>query len=183
MEFFTGMFDVMGITIEETCEELTVRVGEGKVHIDPDLPEKYDFLVTFKMANVKNLVSHAADGRLDAFETWRNAAVLFTPLSRETLKNAVKPKGILRKLAGIEDLIHVQLLGPTDEDVLVCGGGQWLVIDGLHGRAKRTFAMTGNERVAYQKRVFKAMQAKSILGWIGFARWYVRWRTGVSGRP
>ena len=42
--------------------------------------------------------------------------------------------------------------------------------------------MTGNECAAYQKRVFKAMKAKSILGWIGFARWYVRWRTGVSGR-
>ena len=33
-EFFTGMFDAMGITIEETGEDLTVRVGEGKVHID-----------------------------------------------------------------------------------------------------------------------------------------------------
>ena len=134
------------------------------------------------MANVKNLGRHAADGRLDALETWRITAPLFTPLTREALKNAVTSKGILRKLAGIEDLIHVQLLGPTDEDVLVCGGGQWLVIDGLHGRAKRTFAMTGNECVDYQKRVFKAVKAKIILGWLKFARWYVRWRTGVSGR-
>ena len=92
MEFFTGMFDVMGITIEETGEDLTVRVGEGKVHIDPDLPDKYDFLVTLEIANVKNLVRHAADGRLDALETWRIAAVLFTPLTRETLKNAVMSK-------------------------------------------------------------------------------------------
>ena len=98
----------MGITIEETGEDLTVRVGEGKVHIDPDLPDGYDFLVTFEMANVKNLVRHAADGRLDAFETWRIAAVLFTPLTRETLKNAVTSKGVLRKLAGIEDLTAVE---------------------------------------------------------------------------
>ena len=92
VEFFTGMFDAMDITIEETGEELTVRVGEGKVHIDPGLPDEYDFLVTLEMANVKNLVSHAADGWLDAFETWRIAAVLFTPLTRETLKNAVMSK-------------------------------------------------------------------------------------------
>ena len=78
----------MGITIEETGEDLTVRVGEGRVHIDLGLPDKYDFLVTLEMANVKNLVSHAADGRLDAFETWRIASVLLTPLTRETLKNA-----------------------------------------------------------------------------------------------
>ena len=62
VEFFTGMFDVMGITIEETGEDLTVRVGEVKVHIDLGLPDKYDLLVTLEIANVKNLVSHAAYG-------------------------------------------------------------------------------------------------------------------------
>ena len=80
------MFDVIGITIEETGEELTVRVGKGKIHIEPGLPDRWDFLVPLKMENVTNMVSHAADGRLDAFETWRIASVLFTPLTRETLK-------------------------------------------------------------------------------------------------
>ena len=156
----------MGITIEETGEELTVRVSEGKVHIDPGLPDECDFLVPLKMANVTNMIGHAADGRLDAFETWRIASVLFTPLTRETLKNSVMSKGILRRLARIEDLIHVRLLGPEAEHVanhtLVFVSGQWLVIEGLHGHARRTFTMTGEECVAYQKQVFKAMKANSI---------------------
>ncbi len=187
VDFFTGMFEVMGITIEETGEELTVRVGEGKVHIEPGLPDKYDFLVPLKMENVNNMISHAADGRLDAFETWRIVSVLFTPLTRETLKNSVMSRGLLRKLARIEDLTHVRLLGPEAEHVadhtLVFAGGQWLVIEGLHGHAQRTFTMTGEECVAYQKRVFTAMKSKSILGWISFARWYVKWRSSVSGQP
>ena len=34
VDFFTGLFEVMGITIEETGEKLTVRVGEA-VHRSP----------------------------------------------------------------------------------------------------------------------------------------------------
>ncbi|MCY4448423.1 MAG: hypothetical protein OXE02_06225 [Chloroflexi bacterium] len=184
VDFFTGMFEVMGITIEETGEELTVRVGEGKVHIEPGLPDRCDFLVPLKMENVTNMVSHAADGRLDAFETWRIASVLFTPLTRETLKNPMMSRGILRRLARVEDLIHVRLLGPEAEQVashtLVFAGGQWLVIEGLHGQARRKFSMTGEECVTYQKQVFKAMKANSIMGWIRFARWYGKWRPSAS---
>ena len=110
VDLFAGMFDVIGITVEETGEELTVSVGEGKVHIAPGLPDEYNFLVPLKMENVNNMINHAADGRLDAFETWRIVSVLFTPLTRETLKNSVMSRGLLRKLARIEDLIHVRLL-------------------------------------------------------------------------
>ena len=178
------MFEVMGITIEETGEELTVRVSEGRVHIEPGLPERCDFLVPLKMENVTNMVSHAADGRLDAFEMWRIASVLFTPLTRETLKNPVMSKGMLRRLARVEDLIHVRLLGPEAEQVashtLVFASGQWLVVEGLHGQARRTFSMTGEECVTYQKQVFKATKANSIMGWIRFARWYGKWRSSIS---
>ncbi len=71
------------------------------------------------------------------------------------------------------------------EDFLSAGnprvaGGQWLVIEGLHGQAKRTFNMTGEECVAYQKQVFKAIKANSIMGWIRFARWYGKWRPSAS---
>ena len=182
--FFSGIFDVIGITVEETGEELTVRVAEGKIHIDPGLPDRCDFLVPLKMENVTNMVSHAADGSLNAFETWRIASVLFTPLTRETLKNPVMCRGMLRRLARVEDLIHVRLLGPEAEQVashtLMFASGQWLVIEGLHGRAKRTFNMTGDQCVTYQKQIFGAMKAGSILGWMRFARWYVKWRPSVS---
>ena len=182
--FFTGLFDVIGITIEETGEELTARIGDGKIHIEPGLPDKWDFLVPLKMENVTNMVSHASDGSLDAFETWRIVSVMFTPLTRETLKNPVMSRGIFRRLAKVEDLIHVRLLGPEAEQVashtLAFASGQWLVLEGLHGEARRTFTMTGEECLTYQKQVFKAMKADSLMGWIRFARWYVAWRPSAS---
>ena len=187
VEIFRGLFDVMAITIEETGEELTVRMGEDGINIEPGLPDSYDFLVPIKLENVHNMVSHVADGRLDAFEIWRIIGVLFTPLTRETMRNPVLSKTILRKLVGIEDLIHVQLLGPEAEQVanhtLAFAGGQWLVIEGLHGRAGRTFAMTGEDCISYQKQVFRAIKADSFMGWLRFARWYVKWRPGVSSLP
>ncbi len=184
VEIFRGLFEVIAITIEETGEELTGRMGEDRISIDPGLPDTYDFLVPSKLENVHNMVSHAADGRLDAFEIWRTVGVLFTPLTRETMRNPVLSKTILRKLVGIEDLIHVQLLDPEAEQIakhtLAFAGGQWLVIEGLHGRAGRTFAMTGEDCFAYQKQVFKAIKADTFIGRLSFARWYVKWRPGVS---
>ena len=182
--FFTDVFDVMGITIEETGEELTVRISEGRIEIEPGLSGEYDFLVPLKMENITNMVAHAEDGRLDDFEAWRIASVLFTPLTRETLKNPVMSNGILRRLARVEDLIHVQLVGPDSEQVashtLAYAAGQWLVTEGLHGQPKRLFTLTGEECLTYQRQVFKAMRANSITGWMRFSRWYVKWRSGTS---
>ena len=184
VSLFVGMFEVLGITIEDTGEELTVRIGEGKIHIDPGLPDRYDFLVPLKLEDVHNMVRFAADGRLDEREVWRIIAVLFTPLTRESLKNPVMSKAILRKLAGIEDLMHVQLLGPEAEYVanhtLIFVSGQWLVIEGVHGQARRKFTLTSEECMAYQKQVFTAIKANNILSWMRFARWYAKWRSSVS---
>ena len=186
VNLFTGLFDVIGITIEETGEELTARIGEDRIYIDPGLPDKYDFLVPLKLENVHDMISYTADGKLDEFEVWRIIAVLFTPLTRETLGNPVMSNGILRKLARIEDLMHVQLLGPEAEHIanhtLIFGGGQWLVIEGLHGQAKRTFVMTGDDCIAYQKQVFKAIKANAFLSWVKFVRWYTKWRPSVSSQ-
>ena len=40
--------------------------------------------------------------------------------------------------------------------------------------------MTGEECVTYQKQVFTAMKSNSILGWMRFARWYIKWRPSAS---
>ncbi len=181
---FVGMFEVIGITIEETGEQLTARVEEGTIRIDPGLPERYDFLVPLKLENVHDMVRFTADGRLDESEIWRIIAVLFTPLTRETLRNPVMSKAILRKLAGIEDLIHVQLLGPEAEHVanhtLAFVSRQWLVIEGLHGQARRRFTLTSEECMTYQKKVFDTIKANNFLSWMRFARWYAKWRPSVS---
>ena len=184
VEFFTDVFDVIGITIEETGEEITVRIGDGRIDIEPGLPEKCDFLVPLKMENITNMVAHAEGGSLDEFAAWRIASVLFTPLTRETLKNPVMSNGILRRLGRVEDLIHVRLVGPDREQVashtLAFTAGQWLVMEGLHGQPKRAFTLTGEQCVTYQRQVFKAIRANNMFAWTRFMRWYLKWRPGMS---
>ena len=176
----------MGITIEETGEQLTITVADTAVHIEPGLPKTADFIVPLKLENVTNLVSHTEDGELDTFEVWRIVSVLFTPLTRETLKNPVMSNNFLRKLGRIEDHTHVLLLGPTGDQItghtLIYVAGQWLVIAGLHGNPRRTFRMTGEQGAEYQKRVFHALKSGGIREWLRFALWYRRWRATVSVR-
>ena len=183
VQFFTGMFDVIGVTSEETGEELTIRTTGDRIEIEEGMPDTYDFLVPLKVENVTNMVSHAAKGTLDSFATWRVASVLFTPLTRETLKNPIMSNGALRVLGRVEDL---KLVGPDDEHVaehtLVFAGKQWLVVEGAHGQPRRVFRLTGEQCVEYQKQVFKAMKANTVRGWWRFGRWYNTWRAGVSVR-
>ena len=86
VEFFTDVFDVIGITVEETGEELTVRIDGGRILIEPGLPDESDFFVPLKMENVPTwrLMLGRQSGATSGL---RIASVRFTPLTRETLKN------------------------------------------------------------------------------------------------
>ena len=63
--FFTGIFDVIGVRISETGEELTVAIESDEIRIDPGLPEDPDFVVPIGWQNVENMVAHAEDGEID----------------------------------------------------------------------------------------------------------------------
>jgi hypothetical protein len=60
--------------------------------------------------------------------------------------------------------------------------GQWLVIPGLHGRAARTFDLSIEDAVLYQRHVLTALRQNTWIGWLQFGSWYVRWRPTVSHR-
>lgn len=53
---------------------------------------------------------------------------------------------------------------------------------GLHGRARRTFTLSTEEALDYQRRVFAAVRAQAMGEWLRFGRWYRQWRKGVSHR-
>lgn len=184
VRFFTDMFDVLAIKVEETGEEFAVRVGGDRLRIEQGLPPDYDYLVPLKTSELSRMVSFAEDRSLSHFERWRILSVLFSPLTRETLKNPVMSNGILRIIARIENLIHVELVGPevthSTQHTLVFAGGQWLVLEGLQGKPKRHYKMTVEDSAEYQKQVFKAVKSNSILSWMRFSRWYVKWRQRVS---
>ena len=187
--FFAGLFERIGVRVTDTAEELTGIHRGDRIEFEPTLEESnVDFTVEIESFQVDRLATHAGTGELDLAEQYRVVSTLFTPATAATLRNPIMSNGILRRINGVEDLIHVYLKSPTpeEEDVshtLIYVKGQWVVISGLHGRPRRTFRLTMEEALTYHRMVFGAIKANSLLTWLRFSRWYKRWRKTVSTRP
>lgn len=184
VDYFDGVFDKLGITVEGMDEEFTVHHQGDKITFSKGIDDDIDFLVPLQKQNILNMISHSKDGSISSEESWRILSVLFTPLTYETLK--VPPLAInwRRKLAGVEDLIHVFLLDPTggeaNKHTLIYVKDQWLVVEGLHGEPRRTYRMTPEQSLDYQRRIFTAIKIDSFWEWWRFASWYKEWRKACS---
>ena len=179
--YFNDVFDHLGIIIEETDEKFTIHHLDTKFIFEEGIVESaVDFIVPLKLENIENMMLHAKDGKIDSSESWRILNVLFTPLTEVTLQNPVLSVNWRRKLAGVEDLTHVYLLNPDGEEAskhsLIYIKGQWLVLKGIHGNPKRTYRMTPEDSLEYQRTIFKALKQDTFWGWIKFSTWYKKWR-------
>ena len=185
VEYFRGIFNHLGISIEETGESFTIHhTGQGFSFEKGIDKNSVDFIVPIKLKNIQNMVHHAKDGKISASESWRILDVLFTPMTKVTLQTPVLSVNWRRKLAGVEDLIHVYLLSPSNEPAsshtLIYVKGQWLVLKGLHGKPRRTYRMTPAQSLEYQREIFSAMQKDTICAWWEFSRFYKKWRKSCS---
>tara|TARA_Y100001970_G_scaffold276567_1_gene379432 strand:- start:188 stop:865 length:678 start_codon:yes stop_codon:yes gene_type:complete len=184
IEYFDGVFKKLGVTIEETGEKFTVYHNGDSIYLEPGIDPDSDFVVPLKIQNINNMVSHSKDGKISAEESWRILSVLFTPITKVTLQSPILSVNWKRKLAGVEDLTHVYLISPDGKEAnkhtLIYAKGQWLVLDGLHGKPRRTYQMDQSASLLYQKQIFSAMQRNSFLGWLKFGIWYKKWRKTVS---
>ena len=179
--YFNDVFDHLGIIIEETDEKFTIHHLDTEFIFEEGIVESaVDFIVPLKLENIENMMLHAKDGKIDSSESWRILNVLFTPLTKVTLQNPVLSVNWRRKLAGVEDLTHVYLLNPDGEEAskhsLIYIKGQWLVLKGIHGNPKRTYRMTPEDSLEYQRTIFKALKQDTFWGWIKFSTWYKKWR-------
>jgi hypothetical protein len=183
--YFDGIFNNLGVLVEETGEKFTIQhTGtsfEFKAGFDI---KKVDFVVPIKLQNIQNMVNHANDGEISAIESWRILNVLFTPMTKVTLQTPVLSVNWRRKLAGVEDLTHVYLLNPSGEEAsshtLIYVRGQWLVLKGLHGAPRRTYRITPEQSLDYQRKIFSAMQKNSLMAWWKFSKYYKNWRKSCS---
>ena len=185
LTYFDGVFESLGITIKETRESFTIHhKGDSFSFKKGIIKEKVDFIVPLELKNIENMVTHAKDGQISGDESWRILNVLFTPITKVILETPVLAVNWRRKLAGVEDLTHVYLLNPSGENAsshtLVYVKGQWLVLKGLHGDARRIYKMTPQQSLEYQRRIFSAMKKNSLWNWWKFSRWYKKWRETCS---
>ena len=185
VKYFDGVFNHLGIIIEETDERFTIHHTGASFEFEEGIIEdNVDFIVPLKEENISNMIKHAEDGFISPEESWRILDVLFTPLTKVTLQTPVLAVDWRRKLAGVEDLTHVYLISPTNKEAskhtLIYVKGQWLVLKGLHGNPRRTYRMSPEQSLEYQKMIFSAMDKDTLWGWWKFSRFYKKWRKTCS---
>ena len=185
VKYFDGVFNHLGIIIEETDERFTIHHTGASFEFEEGIIEdNVDFIVPLKEENISNMIKHAEDGFISPEESWRILDVLFTPLTKVTLQTPVLAVNWRRKLAGVEDLTHVYLISPTNKEAskhtLIYVKGQWLVLKGLHGNPRRTYRMSPEQSLEYQKMIFFAMDKDTLWGWWKFSRFYKKWRKTCS---
>ena len=184
VKYFDGVFEVIGISIEETGEEFTVYHKGDTITLNHGIDPDSDFIVPLEVHNISNMIAHSDDGIISPEESWRILSVLFTPLTKVTLQTPILSVNWRRMLAGVEDLTHVYLISPDNQEAnkhtLIYVKGQWLVLEGLHGQARRTYRMNESNSLLYQRKIFSAMKKDTFIGWVKFGLWYKRWRKTVS---
>jgi hypothetical protein len=130
------------------------------------------------------MLKHGDDSKIDEQESFKIMSVLFTPLTRASLTSPVLSKPILRRISGIENHIHINLISPEGKDTvshtLIYLNEKWLVVPGVHGEAKRIFYLTPKDAVDYQRKVFIALNQNNAKAWRKFKKWYIPWREDVS---
>ena len=185
VEYFKGIFNSLGVIVEETNEKFTINHTGNSFEFEMGINEKkVDFVVPAKLQNIQNMIAHSQDGKISLEESWRIMDVLFTPLTRVTLQTPVLSINWRRKLAGVEDLTHVYLINPTggeaSKHTLIYVKGQWLVLKGTHGKPRRTYRMNPEQAIEYQREIFAAMQKDTFWAWWKFASYYKKWRKACS---
>ena len=185
VEYFKGIFNSLGVIVEETNEKFTINHTGNSFEFEMGInEEKVDFVVPAKLQNIQNMIAHSQDGKISLEESWRILDVLFTPLTRVTLQTPVLSINWRRKLAGVEDLTHVYLINPTggeaSKHTLIYVKGQWLVLKGTHGKPRRTYRMNPEQAIEYQREIFAAMQKDTFWAWWKFASYYKKWRKACS---
>jgi hypothetical protein len=188
--FFAGLFDRGGVRVTDTGETFTCIHRGDHIDIRPNLESNLDYTVDIVSSQVDRLVANATGGELTLAQQYRVAKTLFTPATAATLRNPMLSNRLIRRISAVENLIHVVLVSPMPQEedcedamhTLIHVAGQWLVIPGLHGKARRVFRFSMTDAIGYHRRVFLAIKRDSIGGWLGFWRWYIFWRRTVSKR-
>ncbi|ODS30565.1 MAG: hypothetical protein SCARUB_04313, partial [Candidatus Scalindua rubra] len=79
VNYFDGVFNSLGITIDETGESFTIVRKNDRFEFKHGVNEReVDFIVPLHLKNIENMVKHAEDGKISPEESWRILDVLFT---------------------------------------------------------------------------------------------------------
>ena len=184
-DFFKGTFERLGVYIDSTNEAFTVVHAGDHFLLEEGVDSgKVDYIIQLKPENMRNMLRHGEDSKIDEAEAYKIMSVLFTPLTQSGLSNPrMNNKGLLKAI-GIEDHLHVYLYSPDRSEstthTIVFVNDQWLLIPGIVGKAQRTFVMMPKDAIEYQKELFAAQKNNTKASWKAFAKWFKQWKNKVS---
>ena len=184
-EYFSGMYESLGITVEETGEKVTLHHRGDHFDLEKGInPDSVSYNITIQTENVKNMAEHGLDGEIDPNESYKIMRVLFTPFTKSALESPWMNKSFQMKLAGIENHVHVYLHSPDKKDfvahTLIFINDEWVVIEGVHGDALRRFDLQPKDAIIYQRAAFQAQKVNTRKSWKAFKKFYLDWRKTVS---
>ena len=198
-DFFSILFETVGIRIVDTGEELSCYHQGQHIEFCEQLNESaVNYVLELTTEQVDNLVELLSFKDIDEVRRYNILKTLFQP----TIEASINPfpclkkvpfaiplasNTLIRRLLRMENIIHVYIIPPSQDEpeighTLVFEKKEWLVSPGLHGEPGRVFRLTVDDALEFHKRVFSALKIDSSRGWIVFARWYLKWRNRVSER-
>ncbi len=184
VRYFNGVFETLGVIVMPEGEAFTVHQAETGFTITEDIATTCDYVVKIDAKNVSNLVSHAQDGTVSADESYEIIKVLFTPLTAQALQHPCLSKPLMRALSGIEKKMLVHLKDPNSTSVvshsLQYEKRKWQVSEGVCSDAQRTFTLTPDQAILFQRKLFNAVKLDTAKEWKAFRKWYLGWREDVS---
>lgn len=185
--FFRGTFDTLNFSVNETGERFFLVFSGDSVKISGGKAGNADLDIPIDGARIDAVARLAADGTLDRQDAFLVMQILYGPIARAFLTGSFLRHDIVRRFAGVEDLIHITFWTPGLPDsssvTLKAEGGQWYVIDGLVGRPKRVFRLNEAQTLEYMRRVHATRKSSNPKVWMEFVNWYVVWRDQVSIVP
>ena len=198
VNFLSLLFKNAGIRISDSGVEFSCHHHGSRIKFEQHLDEsKVDYILELDTEQVHTLTELITVPKIDDIRKYRILNTLFSPaietsvnpfdcLKGITRSNPLLSNSLLRRVLRMENLIHVYIEPPLDEEpeighTLIFAKKEWLIFKGIHGNPGRVFRLTVDDALDFHKHAFIALKSDSKMRWLTFVRWYLIWRHRVSG--
>ena len=183
--WFRGLFRQIHVELTDTGEKFTILHHGDRVEVQPGfLGQEPNFVAPLESLNLRNLLSFFEDDTITPQEEYRIVKFMLKPCLRAALAMPILRNDALRRILKLDTHWQEALLDPDgneDEQLTVIFvNNQWLVIPGYHGEPQRRLRLTPGQVLDYQRRLFETDEKGSLTAWLDLAKWYVKWRDGVT---
>ena len=190
-DFFSGLFQSVGIEIIDTDEEFTIRQKDGNfIYSNGILREEVDFTVEIYTFQVDRLSSFIQAGELSEVEKFRVLKAFYHPVTMAGLTQPEAKKFMTSRFFSWfidrKRITHVTLVSPDHEKEpsasysLLFINKQWLLVPGLYGLPERVFKVKVDQSLDMNRHMVRAMEVNRFWEWVKLANWYKKWRQEVG---